>query len=118
MRMGQPFEMIGEQARIDQLQSDLRSRHIRLVSVVRNASSWDLAISNPIGRLSVARIVSHARERDYAALATMLSQGDFDRAILVCFENDHSDRTGDIETHWIGDIDTLAASLARGDAPS
>ncbi len=66
----------------------------------------------------VLRLVTRAEPSDYRALKTMLTEGDFDRAVLVYCDPEQPFLSEEIESWAIGDVDKLAASLAGEGAGS
>jgi hypothetical protein len=86
---------------------------IRLIAKMLKADGCvDHAAILPSGRTCVVRQVQIATVDDYRDLATMLAEGPFDRAALVCRENEGSFLSDEIETWHIDDIEHLAARLA------
>lgn len=65
-------------AKIETVASTMRrSGFCTLAQVSDTSRTTDLAIAIGPGRLAVARYVVRAAHDDYAALATMISEGDF-----------------------------------------
>lgn len=95
----------------------LRAAGLPITAQVRESVRvFDFALS-AAGTLIVLRCVPVAQSSDYRALATMLADGDFDRAALVYCAPEQSFISAEIESWPIGEVDRLAASLAaRGRA--
>lgn len=80
--------------------------------------AMDLALHPTAPGALVVRCVARVTDSDYRALRAMLSEGDFDRAVLVYCDAEQPDVSDEIESWPIADIEKLAASLSRGDASS
>ncbi len=79
--------------------------------VWESSRAFDLAVS--VGpKLAVIRCVAQAAPTDYQALATMLADGDFDRAALVYCDTEQPSLSEKIDSWSIADVDNLASSLA------
>ncbi len=87
---------------------------LHLVAQVKERdNTFDLALEGANNRRIVVRCTILAQSTDYRDLATMLAEGDFDRAVLVYCEKEGSVLSDEIETWFVGDVERLAASLAR-----
>jgi hypothetical protein len=73
----------------------------------------DLAIALSPSRLAVVRYVEEARLEDYAALATMVAEGDFVWAAIVSDGDEISDFEGRVARFGLGDLDRLTAHLLK-----
>lgn len=91
---------------------------VPLARVQENQRTTDFAFPIATLGICVLRVVRRATDLDYSDLRTMLIEGDCEHAILVYGEADKPDLSEEIESCWIGGIEALAASLARGDASS
>jgi hypothetical protein len=97
-----------------QCEVTLKRAGLRLLGKVHDrAVVIDLALVDGAGRSIVVRCANEPRESDHVALATMLSDGDFDRAFIVYTAEDQPHLTGEIEAYPLSRIDELATSLAR-----
>lgn len=95
------------------VQRALTAAGLKCLALVHDApGTADLAIHLGENRLGVVRCARRLDRSDYRALATMLAQGDFERAVLVYCEREGSVLSDEIETWFVGDVEALAASLA------
>lgn len=89
------------------------AKGLRILGRLLDASgATDIALANTAPNSIVVRCVNQARPADYRDLATMLREGDFDRAVLVYCDPKQPDLSDQIESWPIARIDELAASLA------
>jgi hypothetical protein len=99
---------------IDRTKAALEGAGLRCVASVRESQSEpDLAfLASGIGPI-VVRCVERPVSADYSELETMLSEGPFCRAIIVCkgYPSEAHEWTG-VETWPIEEIDERAAALA------
>ena len=73
--------------------------------------STDLAIELEGGALGVLRCTSANSTTNYTALATMLREGTFVWAGLVCETLDHPCGVGGVESFHVSELDRLVARL-------
>jgi len=83
------------------------------VARIFEGAVMDFAFISPAKRSAVVRCVDQPTNADYRALEGMVDQGDFDRAVLIYCEGEHTSFSSKIESWPITRIDELAASLAR-----
>ena len=88
-----------------------RSGTRTVARVSEGESSIDLAVALPAASLAAVRCVERVSAEDHAALATMVSEGDFVWAGLVYGEQDGSQTVGLIETFHVSELDGLVARL-------
>lgn len=97
---------------LDDLHSELTARDlICLAAVYESPRATDHAVALSATRLAVVRRVDRATPEDHAALATILTEGDFIWAGLVYAERAGSKTVGLIETFHISQLDQLVARL-------
>jgi hypothetical protein len=84
-----------------------------LARTLEDGRAFDLAMALPCGRILLVRNVSRVDPSDYRALATMLSQGTFARAILVYGPGEQPYLSDEIESWPIERVEEMAACLAR-----
>jgi hypothetical protein len=87
-----------------------------LARVAEAQGALDLAFLAPIGSLIVVRCVLRPKDGDHLALKTMLHQGPFRRAVLLCCRAEPLGHPSEIETWFIDDLPRLAATLAKDNA--
>jgi hypothetical protein len=73
----------------------------------------DLAIALSPTRLAVVRCTEEARLEDYAALATMVREGDFAWAAIVSDVHPDLDFEGRVECFGLCDLDRLVTDLRK-----
>ena len=99
--------------RTTQLQSVFTNSGLKVIGKVwASPRAIDFAMLGPENQNAVVRCTEFARCEDYIELASMLAQGDFDRAALVCTAADQPHLSDEIETYPFSRINELAASLA------
>jgi hypothetical protein len=102
---------------VTRIETALASAGCEPIARVRESDrARDIAIRTS-NSMSVVRCVPTPAPTDYHALATMVREGDFDRAVLVyCAEGEPS-LSGEIESWPISRIEELAQRLAGERAP-
>ena len=99
---------------IEALNRGLRfSGILTLARVPDTARATDLAVALDTNRLAVVRCVDLATLEDHTALATMLSEGPFVWAALVCEHGDAPPSPGLIESFHVSELDRLVARLVE-----
>lgn len=84
-----------------------------LARVWESDRAFDLALGATVGNVrSVVRCVLRVEPKDYRDLQTMLVEGDFDRAFLVCTAEDQARLSDEIPSYPLSRIDELAASIS------
>lgn len=97
--------------------TSLSGRGLAVSATVRESlTATDLALLGGCRGNTIIRCVAQRSERDAQALRAMLSEGDFDRAFIVHFD-EHSPPAGDIPSYPLSRIDELAALLAKESPP-
>ncbi len=95
-------------------QHRLVANGVCVVARVRESErAFDLAIGGVQHTPVVIRCVAQVTAEDRRALATMIAEGDFNRAVIVYADEDQPQLTSEIEAYPLSRIDELAASLAR-----
>ncbi len=84
-----------------------------MARIVDSDRAIDIAINLGSARSLVIRCVAECSPADYCVLATMLMDGDFDRAILVYCDSEQPHLSDAIESWPISRFNELARSLAR-----
>lgn len=103
--------------RTAEIQSTFTNRGLKVLGAVwASRRAIDFALRGPTSENSVVRCTNSPLKTDFLALATMLAEGDFDRAFLV-HTGDETDLTGEVQTWPLSRIDELAALLAKESAP-
>ncbi|UPT61501.1 MAG: hypothetical protein M0D54_13875 [Hyphomonadaceae bacterium JAD_PAG50586_4] len=73
----------------------------------------DVAIRDGAANLAVVRCVDKAAANDHAALATMLIEGPFKFAALLCEDREASVLDGPIPAFHVSEVGDLVARLVR-----
>jgi hypothetical protein len=91
---------------------------LRPIARVLDGEITDFAFIAPTLRSVVVRYVDRPTISDYRALATMMADGDFDRAALIHSGSSDADLSGPVQSWPIANVRQLAASLARDGSTS
>lgn len=84
-----------------------------IAQVLEANCATDIAATLTTGRLAVIRCVTRASATDHAALATMLTDGDFAWAGIIFSEWEGSEPVGLIEAFHVSELDRLVARLTK-----
>lgn len=88
-----------------------RSGTRTVARVSESESSIDLAVALPAASLAAVRCVERVSAEDHAALATMVTEGDFVWAGLVYGEREGSETVGLVETFHVSELERLVSRL-------
>lgn len=91
----------------------ISSAELALVARVPNRNSTDIAVALSPNRLAVVRCVHQPSSVDHTAVATMISQGDFVWAAIVCSEAALPDPPSLIECFHVDELDQLVSRLVE-----
>jgi RNA polymerase sigma factor (sigma-70 family) len=108
-----PFSAYRMRLVFDRLHTELAAYGLRRHPVVRDGSQVvEHAVTLGDGRFAIIRCVERATEQDHADLATMIADGDFTAAYIVCAEGIETAERGPISTYSLSHIDDLIGDLA------
>lgn len=82
-----------------------------VASVRESDRATDIAITMADARLVVLRCVQRMNTDDCSALATMVSEGDFAWAAVICSDQPAADRAGRIEAFHVSELPRLVERL-------